>query len=239
MKKLLVVTGLVLSSMMSYGQDRVNTPSLKWLEVSSPLVKADGWVYNKFDKKWSKYNNNLEGENDGYFNFYSLNINTINYRGNKYYVLVQKMKGHSFEYPAIYRGYYSYTTFRAFAFTESDFNKIKNIELGETITLATKTQSYLGNTTGHTEKGETLTKVCHKELLNDIRNEIDNVNGFEQDVYVFKIKKTTSNGKVVYRFITPYDPDSVYSGGGLYTDFEKMYYEVSSLNELLTLKPVK
>jgi hypothetical protein len=233
MKKLLVLS-MVFVSFVSYGQNRVDAPRLSWYEKSLSINGSDFWSYSDYEKKWSKTNslNNVEflkNVNDG-SQFNSMYVNSIFHKGKKYYVLVQRIMTYYYYYPSIYRDRYDFTTWKLSVFNETDFEKIKNIQVGEEVNINSLYHYYAGNTAGY---GHKTFDEGIKNSLNGVLREYfdaDFQNVYESDKgYVFRVKKTTNNGNIVYRFLTPYK-----NRGYSDIDFEKCYFERTSIKELFT-----
>jgi len=240
MKKLLVFS-MVLVSFVSYGQNRVDAPRLNWYEKSQSINGSDFWSYSDYEKKWSKTNSLNNVEYLSYVNdvphFNSMYVNSIFHNGKKYYVLVQRIKTYYYYYPSIYSDRYDFTTFKLSVFNEIDFERIKNIQVGEEIKINALYHYYAGNTAGYNETFEQSVKSSLNIILRGYF-ETDFQNVYESDKgYVFRIKKTTNNGNLVYRFLTPYKVGGYkYNKGFGYSDvnFEKYYFETISIKQLFT-----
>jgi hypothetical protein len=235
MKKLLVVTGLVLSSMMSYGQDRVNKKPISWDEVSTPFTSAVGWQYSESEGKWKSQINcicdKVEIKYDQHF--YDLQVKSLTFNKNKYYVLIQKKKGVDWEYPTIGRGFRTYTQHVVFLFKDDDFNKLNNIEDNTSINLIKLTDTGWYDVMYDKVNVEKFIKDAVREYL----EKSDNGETLYEPFYRFNITKAKNLNKDVYRFLLPENASDSYLDSEF--DIKKTYFEVTSLNKLSTLNKIK
>ena len=224
MKKLLVLT-MVLVSFASYGQDRVNVIKPNFTEVSLPLTQATGWNFDDVSGKWLSYPNHII-DTDEEQNFYSIDFRKIKHKERNYYVMFIKKKSYYFDYPSIHRGYHSYVQYISHTFTEEEYNKLKNIN--DEVEL----KSVCGTDFNHMWEDE---KNPIKFIKDWTIKELDEPDSYEY-IHIFKVQKTTSKGKVVYRFLLPYTEKGLSSFSG---DFKTSYFETSSINSLLTFTKTK
>lgn len=226
--KLLLVALFTLSfTFYSIGQDRVNRQKLTFTESSQILKKATGWAYNTTIGEWIDYPNAIETNKEfkttykslagAYMNsqcdqnFYSVQTRTITFKDNKYYVLVVGRLNGNFEYPTIGRDWYYFTITCGFIFTESEYNKLLNINANETIVIETQFQTTQGGR--YTNYDETL-------FLDNIQTELNTTKSKYSSVYKFAIKKTD---KSEYRFLLP----AQYFNNP--PDLEKSYFETTDI----------
>jgi hypothetical protein len=233
MKKLLVLL-IVLSSIVSYGQDRINKQAISWDEVSIPFTSAVGWQYSNSEGKWkSQINCICEKVEIKYEqHFFDLQIKSVTYNGKKYFILIQKKRGVDWEYPSIGRGFRTYVQHIAFLFKDGEYEKLKSLQDTTTINLF-----HLAETGWYEVTYEKVN--VDKYIRDSIREHFENMDKgetlYESSFYTFKMNKTKNLNKDVIRFLLP--EASSYS----YSDFDitKTYFETPSINQLLTLNKIK
>jgi hypothetical protein len=219
MKKLLVVTGLVLSSIVSYSQSRVNKSEIKWSENYTPLTNATGWIQDEKSGKWISGVNVIKEEfyDIEYTNqFNSIQFRGFDYKEKKYYAMVIKKIGVYWDYPTIGRGFHTYPKTLIYVLPSEEFNKLKTVNDEYTINTI-----IAGDNMEYEQGNETFIKNSVRMFMEETKNDSEYYNHF-------KVIKTKSNGKDVYRFNLP--EDSLEE-----VNFKKMYFEVGSINKFTTL----
>ena len=216
-------------TMVSFGQDRVNRDKLSFLNESGKFTSAVGWSYNTTLGEWVDYNNVIENNKSykekykvlqgSYMmshrtqNFISIQTKTIMFKDNKYYVvLVEKWNG-DYKYPNIREDWRIYKTTYGYIFTETEYNKLNNIE--DVINLETQYVVSMGSS--YEEYDEVV-------FLDKIQTDLSSEKSKYSTTHTFPIKKA-ENGDI--RFYVPNSfSTSQYS---LYNkvDFDKEYFETT------------
>lgn len=217
-----------LTTSLSFGQDRVNREKLSFLDKSNRLTTSVGWSYNTTLGEWVDYNNVIDSDKSykgryrtlqgSYMmshrpqSFISIQTNTLIYDNFKYYVvLVEKWTGH-YIYPNIKEDWKIYKTMFAYIFTETEYNKLNNINgtvILNTLCVVSMSAYY-----------ETYNEIV---LLDKIQTRLSvKPSGYE--TYTFPIKKT-ENGNI--RFNVPYSLATTLRDKEY---FDKNYFETASDN---------
>lgn len=210
-----------------HSQDRVNREKLNFIEKSNVLSKVTGWAYNSTSGEWIDYENSIS-DNKSYktdlYNdlqgkymmsrcnsFINLQIKSLIYNSNKYYVLIIHKWTGEYYYPALEKDWRIGETTFAYIYNEKEYKKLSNIN--GTIELFTQ---YHVKLDGEYDEIKFL-DLIQTELL-EIKNKyVDN--------YIFPITKS-NNGSI--RFFTPmYFLNSKYD---LKYDFSKSYFETDLAN---------
>lgn len=223
LKVMMMTLIMCLMTMVSFGQDRVNREKLSFLNESDKLTSAVGWSYNTTLGEWVDYNNVIE-HNKSYTqgsymmshrtqNFISIQTKTLVFKDIKYYViLVEKWNG-SYKYPNIREDWRKYKTMYGYIFTETEYNKLNNIEGG--INLETQYMVSMGS---YYEKYDEIV------FLDKIQTNLSSEKSKYSRTYTFPIKKTETGD---IRFYVPnYFSTSSYASYDK-VDFEKKYFETT------------
>jgi hypothetical protein len=140
MKKLLVLS-MLLVSFVSYGQDRVNRSKLSFDQSSEMLTNSIGWSYNETLGEWIDYDNVIDKDKnykDKYkslqgayqmsnnsFKFNNLQVKTLVFEGNKYYILIHDKWTGRYKYPSIQQDWVRFRKVDGYIFTESEYSNLR------------------------------------------------------------------------------------------------------------------
>lgn len=217
--KNLILLFLLTSSIVLFGQDRVDIESVAFESESGVLKKVTGWSYEEISGKWESHKgyfkyghgyNGTIGYKSGYsshsqnmksMQFKKLCLNSVNY-----FVLIYTTTNSGYLYPNIKEEPYSFKSYEAFAFSEKDYNKFINID---TNVVTIKTRYYAGSRN-------------EKKLAYLIRSKLSDPENVEAK---FTFKKVT--GKDLVRFTLP--------GGYPPSSLDKGYFEIT-FEDFLKLK---
>ena len=219
MKKLLVFS-MVLVSFVSYGQDRVDLSTPSWSGEYQSITKSIGWKYNSDIGKWVSNENTIYPKKLDYIfygaiNFTKIQIKELNFESKKYYVLLIDELDNYYKYPAIRQDPVEFKKITGYVIDEVDFNKLKNID--DEVTIRTIRAESITNIN---EPNEQNVDRGFRVRLGGVLNKKSS-----KFSYVFKVKKTMSEGKIVYRFLLPI---TLYDG----KDFDtKKVYETRNIND--------
>lgn len=139
---LIILTSLIIVNV--YAQERTTKPRpIIGEKVITKLSDATGWMLNP-DGEWiSRLNRIPESLNSEYnllldyekhrlgtdnFNYYQLRELTFN--DLSYYILIKSFRDGYYSYPSIKEDWNKETSYYAYVFTKTEFEKIKNIEDG-------------------------------------------------------------------------------------------------------------
>ena len=236
-----LLTSILLFNIV-FGQDRINRPKLEFSNKSDILTKATGWKYNTTKGEWIDNENVIFGdkiEKDSKYssieyilsrqrNFISMQIKSLLYNGDNYYVLmIEKWNGY-YKYPSISEDWQYHKELMGYIFTENEYKKILSSDME--INLESH---YL------TEYGWYHDKYDEILFLDKIQNTLNNIKPTQTEgkskkskskqilrysyTYTFPIRKTDKN---LIRFLIPDDYSGVYPK----IDFEKQYFETTAEN---------
>ncbi len=143
MKKLFIALMLCMVSIMVFGQDRVNRPKLQFTQEGGVITEFTGWLYNEQCGEWIGCKNTImptyygcekkdlaewEGSKaDVLNNIISLQIKTLIYNNQLYYVIIWNTWDGAYKYPSIREDWEYWKTKRFLMLTENDMNKLKNL----------------------------------------------------------------------------------------------------------------
>lgn len=231
MKKLIMVTMIALTSLTSFGQDRVNRQKLSFEQSSEVLTNSTGWEYNETLGEWIDYTNvisknkdfkdkykSLQGSymmSESPFKFNSLQIKTLTYNNTKYYVLLHDNWTGRYKYPSIRQDWKEYKRVDAYIFNETEYQNLKNFK---NVTFSNVVKYDLE----YEEYDET-------KLLDLIQTELSTPKSSYDIKYGSKwgmLITTSKDGNI--RFLTPTILDLVIKYKTY--DFTKMYFETNSDN---------
>jgi hypothetical protein len=203
MKKLLLIT-LLLFSVLSFSQVRVNEILPSFIEISNPLIETNHYEFSKYNGKWD------EKTNEGSYFFQKLEFRTIEHSQIKYYVLIIHEFDGAYRYPSIKKDFVSWSSLRAYIFTSEQYNILK------------KYNAVSSNFP------EIVTDAISNDGLEDLNIKIINILKSKQRTNynaTFKIKKEDEN---TIRFILPLK--SKYRILESNYGFDKKYFETTILN---------
>jgi hypothetical protein len=243
MKNILFVLTLILGTLVSYSQDRVNRSKISFDQSSEILNNSIGWKYNETLGEWVDYENiisddtkykgefkSLQGmymKSRSVFNFNSLQIKTISFNGKKYYVLINNQFKGRYRYPSIQQDWIQYEQYFGFIFDEIQFTQLKkynNIKSSKKVVYDLEFESY---------NESIFLDLIQTEILKPSMNS-------SYDNYSMLVVKS-NNDKI--RFLTPemdmFFEEKKYSNfttKPIY-DFKKMYFEtdINNFNKILNL----
>lgn len=129
--------------LISFSQERQNREKILFQKESDVLDQATGWSYDDIMGEWLDYKNvishdisykrefkELQGEYMNSFfyqNFISMQTRILILNGSVYYVLITKKYAGSYDYPSIKEDWRTYVRVEAWAFTEKEWYKTKDI----------------------------------------------------------------------------------------------------------------
>jgi len=150
---------LLLSTLISFGQDRVNRQKISFDTTSQLLTKATGWNYNSIIGEWVDYKNVICGDKDykgkyaslqggpymmsNFDSFNSIQFKTITFNNKKYYVLVINMWSGAYEYPSLRMDWYEFKETIGYIFNEEEYQKLLKID--SLVVLNTKISVHIGS----------------------------------------------------------------------------------------------
>jgi len=227
-----MVAIVLIASVVSYGQDRVNRTKLFFSEHSKTITNSVGWTYNKTIGEWVDYQNVISEDKSykekynslqgGYmksrttFNFDSIQTKTVNFQDKKYIVLlVFGWKGR-YKYPSIKQDWINYNVVNTYFIEEKEYQKLKNFS----------TAKITGSFTYDVE----FEKYDEVKLLDLIQNEITNPKPhYSNREMVMMVTKTKDN---LVRFLTPTISELFESTKYFpaIVDFSKSYFETDPDN---------
>lgn len=203
MRKLLL-GALLLLSMLSFAQPRVNEVLPKFIETSNSFTETTQYEYSSYSGKWLEKNNS-----EKYF-FKKIEFKTIEYNFIKYYVMIIHELDGAYKYPSIKQGFYTWNSLRAYIYTSEQYTALKNYE--------SVSSNYY----------EIKSSAISNDGMDDLELSVINTLKDKRKPYykaTFKIKKEDEN---TIRFILPLK--SEYSILEKYYGFDKKYFESSSTN---------
>jgi hypothetical protein len=232
MKTKSLLTSLLLTFLLFqvYSQERVNREKLSFSEVSGTLSNATGWAYNTTLGEWIDYKNVISDDKDyktknailkGSWmmskvskNFINMQIKTITFKGETYYVLIINKWSGSYEYPALEMDWQPYKITIGYIYTKEEYSKLKNIE--NIIEVKTKYLVCIGS------KYRKYNEKTFLDLIQtELNKEIDSIYFPPTTEYIFPLMKTKEGA---IRFLLPNSSIlSEYSKSG----FEKEYFETN------------
>ncbi|MCC1485670.1 hypothetical protein [Winogradskyella immobilis] len=133
---------ILLISNLSFGQERNAKPKP---EISNSIIgqltSAKGWVLNP-EEEWQSLTNtipaylssefkqliNYEKYSLGSDNFKSYQLRDLTFKGEEYYILIKKYKDGFYTYSSIEEDWNNYTSYLAYVFKKSEWEKISTIE---------------------------------------------------------------------------------------------------------------
>lgn len=244
MKKILIVLTLILGTLVTNSQDRVNRSKISFDQSSEILNTSIGWKYNETLGEWVDYENvisddtkykgeykSLQGmymKSYSVFNFNFLQIKTISFNGKKYYVFITNEFKGRYRYPSIKEDWIQYERFVGYVCDEIQYIQLKkysSVKFSKKVVYDLEFESY---------NESTFLDLIQTEMLKPTRNSI-------YDNYSMLVVKS-NNDKI--RFLTPemdmFFEEKKYSNfttKPIY-DFKKMYFEtdVNNFNKILNLK---
>lgn len=223
--RIIVITILMIITSLIYAQDRVNRKELKFANKTKVLSKATGWAYNQKLGEWIDYENVISDDKDYKTkykilqgrtmmskyskNFINMQFKLVAYEKKLYYVLVLTKWVGSYKYPNIKEDWRSWKRTYGYIYTQSEYEKIKSLNGGQTIELKTKKMVSMGGL---------FEKYNEKKFLDLIQTELASEDKMVSN-YIFPITQTVSESKVVIRFFVP-ELTSKYS-------FKESYFETT------------
>lgn len=203
MKKLLLSL-VLLFTILSFGQPRVNQILPKFIETSNSFVETTQYQYTSYNGKWS------EKKNDGDYFFKKIEFKTIEFNSIKYYVMVIHELNGGYKYPSIRQGFYTWDSLRAYIYTNDEYNDLKNYK--------SVSSNY----------NEIIVSAISNDGLENL--EISVINSLKENKKpyyktIFKIKKEDEN---TIRFILPLKNE--YRILEKEYGFDKKYFESSIIN---------
>jgi hypothetical protein len=202
MKKLLMVTMIALTSLTSFGQDRVNRQKLSFEQSSEVLTNSTGWAYNTELGEWIDYTNvickeksykttyaTLNGSDymkSEHQSFNTIQIKTITFNNIKYYVLIINNIHGRYKYPSIRQDWRTYKFVESYVITESEYVKLKTLK-------EVKIERVVNYDLEYEDFNETI-------LLDKIQSSLSDKSSILYDDYIFPIYEST-DGNV--RFVLP------------------------------------
>ena len=197
MKRRILFTVITLFLVVLYtqAQDRVNSESYYLHSKSKELKNAKFWVKSSLGKWKSQKNNTLDYNQEDYDNFLSLYFGITEYRGERKIIFHKILwKGH-YKYPNLNLGWTNRKSIEAFIVSSEQYEKLKNIQHGETVEL---TSAYL-NGRRIDDSSYNKSDFLHKLLLSEYKDQLgDRMTNTMETVFV--AQRTTSEGKDVVRF---------------------------------------
>lgn len=210
-----ILIGIVLSCLSTtiYSQDRVNLVPEKFNAKSPKISFATLWTFD--EPKWTSRSNYHNGHE---YNFNYIRFGEIKSDTTSYYILIKNYNDGEYKYPSIYEGWYGFKSISFHIYTKESYNKIKNIQLGDSITI-----SCIGSTLWRDNWGEKYNEHKYVKTIKEYIKKYES----KEEVYIphwelLYIKRTTSNKKDVVRFWLP-DDCWQYSG----PELNKTYWELS------------
>ena len=230
MKKLLVLS-MVFASFVSYGQDRVNRSKLSFDQSSEMLTNSIGWSYNETLGEWIDYDNVIDKDKnykDKYkslqgayqmsnnsFKFNNLQVKTLVFEGNKYYILIQDKWTGRYKYPSIQQDWVKFRKVDGLIFNETEYQNLINYK---TINFYCVVEYDLE----FEDYNETKFLDLIQTELSKPKDSYDRKYGSK---WAMMITKTKDN-KI--RFLTPTILDLIVKYKTY--DFTKMYFETDMIN---------
>jgi len=142
MKKVLLGLVLVLGTIIVNAQDRINRQKLSFERVSEKLTSAVGWQYNETLGEWIDYNNVIDEDKDykdkykslqgayqmsnNSFKFNNLQVKTLVFEGNKYYILIHDKWTGRYKYPSIRQDWVKFRKVDGLIFDETQYQNLIN-----------------------------------------------------------------------------------------------------------------
>lgn len=218
----------IISLSQVFCQERINREKLSFSEVYGTLTKATGWAYNTTFGEWIDYKNVISDDKDyktknlilqgswmmskASQNFIKMQIRTIIFNGETYYVLIIDKWNGGYEYPALQMDWYAYKQTIGYIYTEEEFIKLLNIDrlvevkTGYLVCMGSKHQKY-----------------NEKKFLDLIQTELTTARSpYFKYEYIFPVMKSKEGA---IRFCLPYML-SKYSNGY----FETEYFETDLID---------
>ena len=231
---------MMCSTLVSFGQERVNRQKLSFDTMSSIMTTATGWSYNSILGEWVDYDNvicsrkeykeeykSLQGDymmSETTQNFRGIHTKTLKFNNVTYYVLVIEKWSGRYEYPSIKQDWYTFKETIGYLFTETEFIKLRtylgNPHIEGEIELRTKITVKMGSK--YEKYDETVFLDLIQTKLSTDTREINNL-----PEYIFPIIRTKE------RLIRFYLPEYYFSGNSkVYGkhSFEKSYFETNHEN---------
>lgn len=217
------------SLLQVFGQERVNREKISFDTTSGTLLKAIGWAYNSTLGEWIDYENVISDDKDfktkykslqgSYMmsqksqNFQKVQTRTVTYKRATYYVLIIDKWSGEYEYPSIYRDWYTFKETIGYIYTKDEYQKILNIDT--LVELKTKYMVIMGSK--YEDYDET-------KFLDLIQTELLQEKSEYSSEYTFTIKKS-KEGAIRFYLPDSFSPYSEYD-----FDFEKKYFETDFKN---------
>ena len=247
-KKLLILLTLLIG-FSSYSQSRTNPKKDLIIGEFQSWVTGDnvsGWDFDK-GEEWKERKGYLrvgshvgsidiyeKGEGRSKRNIDRLKSNTpqnfnewgvikVTYKGKEYVGFGIETVGGRYEYPSIYKNWYTYIEYSVYLFEKEELLKL------EILDGIVDLRVFMG-TYGNSLNKEKKYKSCYGNLKYLFENK-------DTDNVIFKFKKTESEGLKVVRFLTS---QKISKYGSKPIDFENHYFEVNveKFNELLSLMKI-
>lgn len=196
-----------------HAQDRVNLIPEKFNAKSTKISFATLWTFD--EPNWVSRSNHYNGHD---YNFNYIRFGEIKSDTASYYILIKNYNDGDYKYPSIYEGWYGFKSISFYIYTKKSYDKIKNIQLGDSITI-----SCIGNTLWRANWGEEYNEHKYIKELKRYIKEYEN----KKKIYIptwelLYIKRTICNNKEVIRFWLP-DDCSQHLG----PELNKTYWELS------------
>jgi hypothetical protein len=148
MKTMMMTLMMSLMTMVSYGQDRVNTsvPKIQ-TQINGQILKSKGWLLNP-EGQWisrqnripsfieNQYKSLIDYEKDGLGidNFISYQFRDVKIKDSLYTILIKRYKDGYYKYSSIEEGWTNYNSVLFYVFSKSEldkFNTIKNDSINQ------------------------------------------------------------------------------------------------------------
>jgi hypothetical protein len=216
---------------VSYGQDRVNRSKLSFDQSSEMLTNSIGWSYNETLGEWIDYDNVIDKDKnykDKYkslqgayqmsnnsFKFNNLQVKTLVFEGNKYYILIQDKWTGRYKYPSIQQDWVKFRKVDGLIFNETEYQNLINYK---TINFYCVVEYDLE----FEDYNETKFLDLIQTELSKPKDSYDRKYGSK---WAMMITKTKDN-KI--RFLTPTILDLIVKYKTY--DFTKMYFETDMIN---------
>jgi hypothetical protein len=246
LKVMMMTLMMCLITMVSFGQDRVNTsvPKIQ-TQINSQILKSKGWLLNP-EGQWISRQNRIpsfienqfkslidyEKDGLGIDNFISYQFRDVKIGDSLYTILIKRYKDGYYKYSSIKEGWTNYNSVLFYVFSRSELDKFKNIK-NDSINQIKISVLYSNSLTWVNDA--TYISDIEKELVKQINTNKE----VKDDYVVFHIAPYKDKNIVQFQIYTIYSKYKIIGGiikehkvkdeTGKYSWENKQIYETTEL----------